>query len=109
MIVDGNDGNYTTTVSDPVKGDPLSLETGATYLPLENVKAITKLNSGDTGFNLNDTDDLDSSALLPYQTHVRDGQNNLSPLLNMGLGNNERGYSNVYNPADAGSSTIVTE
>lgn len=109
LIVDGNDGNYTTAVSDPVKGDPLSLDTGATYLPLENVKAITKLNSGDTGFNLNDTDDLDSSALLPYQTHVRDGQNNLSPLLNMALGNNERGYSNVYNPANAGSSTIITE
>ena len=109
LTVDGNEGNYTTNVSDPVKGDPLSLDTGATYLPLENIKAITKLNSGDTGYSLNSTTDLNNSNVLPYQTHVRDSQNNSSPLLNMALGNNDRGYTNVYQPADAGASTLMTE
>ena len=109
LIVDGNDGNYTTTVSDPVKGDPLSLDTGATYLPLENVMSITKLNSGDTGYSLNSTTDLNNSNVLPYQTHVRDSQNNSLPVVNLALGNNERGYSNIYQPADAGASTIMTE
>ena len=109
LPVDGVDGDYTTVGTDPVKGDPLSLDTGATYLPLQNVKAITKLNSGDTGFNLSDADDLDSSSLLPYQTYVRDTQNNGSPLLNLALGNTDRGYSNVYQPADVDASIIVTE
>ena len=109
LPVDGVDGDYTTVVTDPVKGDPLSLDTGATYLPLQNVKAITKLNSGDTGFNLSDADDLDSSSLLPYQTYVRDTQNNGSPLLNLALGNTDRGYSNVYQPAEVDASIIVTE
>lgn len=109
LAIGGVDGGYTTTVSDPVKGDPLSLDTGATYLPLENVKAITKLNSGDTGFDLNNTSDLNDSSLLPYQTYVRDTQNNGSPLLNLALGNSERGYTNVYQPADVDASIIVTE
>ena len=107
VIVDGRDGNYFTDVSDPVKGDPLSIDTGATYLPLENVKAITKLNSGDTGFDVSNEADVDSSSLLAYQTYVRDTQNNITPLLNMALQNNERGYSNVYQPADVDASIMV--
>ena len=109
LLVDGTDGNYSTNVTDPAKGNPLSLDTGATYLPLENVSAITKLNSGDTGYSLNSTTDLNSSNLLPYQTYVRDAQNNPSPLLNMDQGDNGRGYTNVYQPADAGASTLITE
>lgn len=109
LPVGGVDGNYSTTVTDPVKGDPLSIDTGATYLPLENIKAITKLNSGDTGFSLNSASDLDNSNLLPYQTYVRDTLNNSAPLLNMALGAGDRGYSNVYQPAGVDSSTIITE
>lgn len=110
LEVGGNDGNYTITVPDPVKGDPLSIDTGATYLPLENVKAITKLNSGDTGYSLDNESDINNSSLLPYQTHVRDSQNNIAPLLNLARsGGSEAGYSNVYQPADVDMSVIINE
>lgn len=110
LPVGGVDGNYSTTVTDPVKGDPLSIDTGATYLPLENVKAITKLNSGDTGYSLDNESDINNSSLLPYQTHVRDSQNNIAPLLNLAQsGGSEAGYSNVYQPADVDMSVIINE
>ena len=110
ITIDGPlDGNYTTSITDPVKGDALSLDTGATYLPLENVLGITQLNSGDSSYSLTNPSNVNNSSLLEYQTYVRDAQNNDKPILNLALGKSEEGYNNVYQPAGANESIIVNQ
>ena len=64
LPVDGVDGDYTTVVTDPVKGDPLSLDTGATYLPLQNVKYALHITSSFSGSKVSFTYYLFGSVLL---------------------------------------------
>lgn len=95
-------GNYNEATADTSIGNPLSIDTGATYLPFENVLSITQKNSGDSSINpANTTWTSNTSNLAANQTLVRDDDNNTKPLFD-----GEK-YTDIFQPASVGSSVIL--
>ena len=103
LEVDGVTGNYSYAIQDDeVYGTPISLDTGGTYLPLENVASITQLNSGNSSIAPTDTTWSGSASNLPPKySLVRDASNNSTPQFEGG------NYKDIYQPASAGSSIIL--
>lgn len=95
-------GNYNTETTGAILGSPLSIDTGATYLPFENVLSITQKNSGDSSINpTNTTWTSSSSNLAANQTLVRDDNNNTKPLFD-----GEK-YTDIFQPSPVGESVIL--
>ena len=103
LIVNGVEGNYNVVPEDDdIYGTPLSLDTGATYLPIENVESITQLNSGDSSITpTNTTWSSNTNNLKPFHTIIRDDNNNSQPLVEAS------NYTDVYQPAPEGESMVM--